>query len=75
MLPYATRLVLGLIGTGLMMTFVIGLIYSISTGFAGFWGGLPVWIISMFVLSLAGYDYFDECVRKKQNHSEQIESD
>jgi len=64
MLPFMTRLVVGLIGTGLMMTFIIGLILSISTGFAGFWGGLPVWIISVAVMAMAAYDWFDECVRK-----------
>ena len=52
------------IGTGLMMTFVIGLSYSISTGFAGFLGGLPFMIIAGFVICLALYDFWEEGVRK-----------
>jgi hypothetical protein len=64
MLPYATRLIMGLIGTALMVIFIVGLAHSISTGFAGFWGGLPFWIISLLVLGMAVYDFWDECVRK-----------
>ncbi len=52
------------IGTGLMMSFIIGLSYSISTGFAGFKGGLPFMIIAIFVICLALYDFWDEAVRK-----------
>ena len=65
MLPYTTRLVVGFIGTSLMVIFILGLAYSISTGFAGFWGGLPFWIISLLVLGMAVYDFWDECVRKE----------
>ena len=65
MLSYKTRLVAGLIGTALLLTFIIGLASSISSGFAGFWGGLPFWIIAILVLSMACYDFFDECLRKK----------
>ena len=36
--------------------FVIGLAWSISTGLAGFWRGLPFWIIVLLVLSLLFYD-------------------
>ncbi len=64
-MSYATRLIVGLIGTALVMVFVLGLAHSISTGFAGFWGGLPFWVIALFVLSLAAYDFWDECVRGK----------
>jgi len=53
------------IGTGLMMTFVLGLSYSISTGFAGFLGGLPFMVIAVFVILLALYDFWDEIIRKK----------
>ena len=63
-MSYATRLIVGLMGTALVMVFVLGLAYSISTGFAGFWGGLPFWIIALFVLSMAVYDFWDECVRR-----------
>ena len=37
-------------------TFVVGLAWSISTGLAGFWRGLPFWIIVFFVLFLLIYD-------------------
>ena len=36
--------------------FVIGLAWSISTGLAGFWKGLPFWIIVIFCLCLLIYD-------------------
>ena len=65
MLSYATKVVTGLIGTAVLVIFILGLAHSISTGFAGFWGGLPFWVIAVFVLSLAAYNFFDECVRKK----------
>ena len=57
--------VTGLIGSLVLAVFIIGLAHSISTGFAGFWGGLPFWFIAIFVLGLVFYDYWDECVRKK----------
>ena len=65
MLPKTSRLIVGLIGTGLLCVFVIGLAHSISTGFAGFWGGFPFWIIALTVLAMAVFDFFDECVRRK----------
>ncbi|MCY4292432.1 MAG: hypothetical protein OXC72_11845 [Roseovarius sp.] len=46
-----------------MAIFVVGLAHSISTGFAGFWGGLPFWIIVIVVLSLAIYDVWEETIR------------
>ena len=55
----------GLIGSAVLAVFIIGLAHSISTGFAGFWGGLPFWIISLIVLAMVAYDYWDECLRKK----------
>ncbi len=55
----------GLIGLGLLFTFILGLAHSISTGFAGFWGGLPFLIIAISVLSMVAYDYWDECIRKR----------
>ena len=39
-------------GIALVAVFVIGLAWSISTGLAGFWKGLPFWIIVMFCLYL-----------------------
>ena len=41
-----------IIGILLFSTFVIGLAWSISTGLAGFWKGLPFWIIVIFCIYL-----------------------
>ena len=41
-----------IIGIGLVSIFVIGLAWSISTGLAGFWRGLPFWVIVIFSLYL-----------------------
>jgi len=57
----------GLIGLGVLATFVIGLAVSISKGFAGVMGGLPFSIIVGFVLLLALYDFFDNCIRKPRS--------
>ena len=40
------------LGIALVATFVIGLAWSISTGLAGFWRGLPFWVIVIFCLCL-----------------------
>ena len=40
------------LGISLVTIFVIGLAWSISTGLAGFWKGLPFWIIVIFCLYL-----------------------
>tara|TARA_Y100000590_G_scaffold26496_1_gene29825 strand:+ start:153 stop:344 length:192 start_codon:yes stop_codon:yes gene_type:complete len=40
------------LGIALVATFVIGLAWSISTGLAGFWRGLPFWFIVVFCLFL-----------------------
>ena len=55
----------GLIGTLLVAVFVLGLAESISSGAAGFWGGLPFWIICIGVLALVVYDLWNTCLRKK----------
>ena len=47
-----------LIGVILVGTFLIGLAWSISTGLAGFYKGLPFWIIVIFCLGLLLYDSF-----------------
>ncbi|MCP4934130.1 MAG: hypothetical protein GY927_07965 [bacterium] len=60
------KLATGFIGFATLAAFILGLAYSISTGFAGFWGGLPFWVISVFVLLLAAYDFWDECLRKNR---------
>ena len=39
-------------GIALVAIFVIGLAWSISTGLAGFWKGLPFWVIVIFCLFL-----------------------
>ena len=57
--------IFGLIGVILVTGFVLGLAESISSGAAGFWGGLPFWIICIAVLVLVVYDFWDTCLRKK----------
>ena len=44
------------LGIILVAVFVIGLAWSISTGLAGFWKGLPFWIIVIFCLYLLVVD-------------------
>ena len=57
--------IFGLIGTLMVSAFVLGLAESISSGAAGFWGGLPFWVICFMVLVLVVYDFWDTCLRKK----------
>ena len=45
-----------IIGVLLVAVFLIGLAWSISTGLAGFYKGLPFWVIVIFVLGLLIYD-------------------
>ena len=45
-----------IIGIALVAVFVIGLAWSISTGLAGFWRGLPFWFIVIFCLYLLVVD-------------------
>ena len=47
-----------LIGVLLVAIFLIGLAWSISTGLAGFYKGLPFWFIVIFCLGLLLYDSF-----------------
>ncbi len=58
------KLVTGAVGVMLLSLFVIGLSHSISSGFAGFLGGLPFAVIVIMVLAMAVYDFWDECVRR-----------
>ena len=44
------------LGVALVAIFVIGLAWSISTGLAGFWKGLPFWVIVIFCLYLLVVD-------------------
>ncbi len=57
----------GLVGSLLVTVFVLGLAESISSGAAGFWGGLPFWVICFLILPLVIYDLWDTCFRKKTN--------
>ena len=68
MISRAAKIIVGLIATAIMITFIVGLAHSISTGFAGFWGGLPFWVISVSVLSMAVYNFWEDCVRKKKDN-------
>ena len=45
-----------IIGIALVTIFVTGLAWSISTGLAGFWKGLPFWVIVIFCLYLLVVD-------------------
>ena len=60
------KLMAGLIASVTLAVFVVGLAYSISTGAAGFWGGLPFWVITISVLAMIFYDFWDECIRKNK---------
>ena len=53
-----------IIGIALVAIFVIGLAWSISTGLAGFWRGLPFWVIVIFCLFLLILDSLKE-IRNK----------
>ena len=64
-MSYRVKLLMGFIGTAILVIFIGGLSHSISTGFAGFSGGLPFMIIAILVCGMAVYDFWDECVRKK----------
>ena len=44
------------VGVLIVSTFTLGLAWSISTGLAGFWKGLPFWIIVIFCLYLLMLD-------------------
>jgi len=65
--PKPVKIVTGFIATVSVIAFVIGLAWSISTGFAGFWGGLPFWVICIVVLGMLIYDYWDDCIRNGNN--------
>lgn len=67
MLGEKTKIVLGLIATAGIAIFVFALAASISSGFAGFYGGLPFWVIVIFVMGLALYDFLDECLNASEN--------
>lgn len=60
-----TTIVVATLSTLLFSTFILGLAHSISTGFAGFWGGLPFTIIALLVLGMAFYDLWEDAIKKK----------
>ena len=55
-----------ILGIALVAIFVIGLAWSISTGLAGFWRGLPFWVIILFVILLLVYDSV-KAIQKSKN--------
>ena len=61
-----TNIIMGIIGTGLMIVFIVGLSHSISTGFAGFWGGMPFMIIAGVVIAMALYNFYEDAVRDRK---------
>ena len=63
MSPAVVKLISGIVGVFLMGAFVLGLSHSISTGFAGWWGGFPFLVIVVLVLAMLLYDFYDECIR------------
>ena len=65
MSPDTIAKICGLIGSIVVAGFVLGLAESISSGAAGFWGGLPFWIICIAVLGLVAYDLWNSCFCKK----------
>ena len=53
-----------ILGIALVAIFVIGLAWSISTGLAGFWRGLPFWVIVFFCLYLLILDSYKSLKKK-----------
>ena len=64
MVPRAVNILTGMTGFVILAIFILGLAESITSGFAG-WSGLPFWIIAVSVLSMAGYNVWEECLRGK----------
>ncbi len=64
----------GAFGVALMGLFIFGLAASISSGFAGFWGGLPFWVITIVTSVLIIYEYWETCFHtpEKPEPSEEI---
>ena len=54
------------IGIALVGIFLFGLAWSISTGLAGFYRGIPFWIIVIFCLSLLIYDSLQSIKKKSK---------
>lgn len=75
MVSRRVSIICGLIAFAVLATFTIGLSMSISSGFAGFMGGLPFAIIVGFVLLLALYDFYDSCFRNKPDSNNKVTSE
>ena len=52
-------IIAGTIGMAIIIAFLVGLAESI--------GAIPFWVIVLFVLALALIDYYEECIKKKNN--------
>ena len=71
MVSRKVNIICGFIALAILATFTLGLSKSISSGFAGFKGGLPFAIIVGFVLILALYDFYDTAIRKSKSSDEE----
>jgi len=65
------NVITGLIGVTMFAVFVIGLVHSVATGFAGFEGALPLILIAAFVLILVLYDLWDQAFRARNQTERQ----
>lgn len=62
---YFIKFIVGFIGIVCLVIFVGEFFRSILFGFVGFWGGFFFMVIVIVVCVLVIYDYWDECVCKK----------
>jgi len=74
MVSKKVNIITGIIGLATLAIFTIGLSKSISSGFAGFKGGLPFAIIVAFVLALALFDFYDTCFRQPKKKNQDLET-
>lgn len=65
------NIITGLIGVSMFAIFVIGLVHSVATGFAGFEGALPLILIAGFVIILVLYDLWDQAFRARNQTERQ----
>ncbi len=59
------NIIIALGGVSLFSIFVIGLVHSVATGFAGIEGALPLILITGFVVILVLYDLWDQAFRAR----------